>query len=377
MKVSILIDQPSIDLRVFDFLRAELYSKQKDVFIEYHTDPNALCGADKKILFSYMPSHLDHNLDDFDLVFFSNGDETTTVATECLLEHLDHPHAYLLANAWLHQGHALYHKVISCNNDFLITRQYWTNAYFPQYHSHQVAAPTKVTDLFFINGANRSWRHHVIEEIKKQIPTLLCHSSLSDVIHETDDAFWESDQDSAFREYVNTRYSIKRNVSSRYYENSVSFPVPSGVLGLPQGECIIPPGYFITNHYYQYRCVIFPEATWKNNEASPTEKIAKCFFAKTLPWPVGGSKINQIYNALGFRTAWNLLPETLRDYDDENDHIKRHSKMSIAMAWLAEHSEILKSQACQQIIDQNYITFLCNDIDARSVARLQKLLLDQ
>jgi hypothetical protein len=294
-----------------------------------------------------------------------------------LIEHLDHPHAYLLANAWLHQEHALYHKVIPCNNDFLITRQYWTNAYFPQYHSHRVATPTKVTDLFFINGANRSWRHHVMNVIQNQVPALNYHSCLSDVIHETNDAPWESHQDTVFRNYVNTQYEITRNIASRYHESAVSFQLPNSMLGLPQGECIIPLGYFITDHYYQSRCIIFPESNWKNHEASPTEKIAKCFFAKTLPWPIGGSKINQIYNALGFRTAWNLLPEPLQEYDDENDHIERTNKMSLAMAWLAEHREVLQSDAYQHIVDQNYINFLCNDMDARSVLGLQKLLFDK
>lgn len=377
MKIAIYVHQTGVDLRIFDFLRSHLQFSHSNIEINYAQDHSILNEADKKLLFSSMPRQLNQKLDHFDLILLSNADEPTLVATDCLIENLHLDKTRLIANAWLDTNHQLFHKVLPLNNDFLITRQYWTSAFFPQYHSHQATKNQKIKHLMFVNGQNRSWRHHIIEEIKKQIPTMHCHSVLSSVIHETNDAPWESPEDTAFREFVNNRYTIKRNVSWDYYANSTCIKIPPITLGLPQGDCMIPPGYFILDYYYQYKCIVFPESNWKNYEVSPTEKIAKCFFTKTLPWPVGGAKINQLYNSLGFFTAWNLLPDPLRDFDQDSDHIERYQKMVLAIRWLDNHPSVLDSEACYQMLEKNYAQFLCNDMDQRSVTNLRKLVLDQ
>jgi len=378
MKIDIYVDQTGIDLRIFHFLRVHLQSAgYSDTEINCTQDYSILDKSDKRVLFSSMPRQFNQQLEYFDHILLSNADEPTTVATDCLIENLNRDNARLIANAWLDTNHELYHKILPFNNDFLISRQYWTSAFFPQYHAHHTTKNSKTKHLMFINGQNRSWRHHAMEEIKKQIPTMHCHSILSSVIHETNDTPWESPEDQAFREFVNNQYPVSRNAHSDYYEKSILVKIPPITLGMPHGDCLIPPGFFITNFYYQYRCIIFPESNWTNGEASPTEKIAKCFFTKTLPWPVGGAQINQIYNSLGFFTAWNLLPATLQDFDQEINHIERYRKMALAIRWLADHPTVLDSEDCNKMLEKNYVQFLCNDMDLRSVANLQKLLLDQ
>jgi hypothetical protein len=378
MEIFTYVDKPSVDLRIFDFLRSQLFAIGSAISVEYGCDRSKAKNADKKILFSSMPSRVDHDFNEFDLVLFSNADEPTTVATDCLIENLGHPKARLIANAWVHQSHPLSQKILPFNNDFLVSRQYWTNAFFPQYHNHQSKKKyPRTKDFVFVNGQNRSWRQYAMEELLNHVPRLTCHSVLSSIIHETNDAPWETSEDTAFREFTNNRYAIIRNTHTSYYDDSILVKIPSTVVGLPHGDCSIPPGYFIMDLYYQYRCVIFPESNWKNYEASPTEKIAKCFFSKSLPWPVGGAKINQIYNTLGFQTAWNLLPASLQTYDDEVDHVKRYHKMAQALCWLVDNPAVLDSNEYRQILEQNYTYFLCNELDSRSVSNLTTLLIDQ
>lgn len=377
MKISIYVDNESVDLRIFDFLRSHLYQSHPDFSIDYHKDKNLLQASDFKILFSSMPSTLNENLNDFDLVLFSNADEPTTVATETIVNNLNLKNSYLIANAWTNDRHPLKNKILPFCNDMLVTRQYWTSAFFPQYHQHLKNQNTKTKNMIFVNGANRSWRHHAITEIKKLLPEISVHSVWSTVIHETNDAPWESTEDKIFRDHVNFLYPISRNVASTYYENSACIKVPSTAIGLPQGDCFISPGYFIPDFYYIHRCVIFPESSWQNNEVSPTEKAAKCFFTKTLPFPIGGSNINQIYNDLGFSTAWNLLPTELQEYDNEQDHLIRYRVLSKAVKWLHDHPKVFHSQEYRDIINKNYNNFFANDLDLRSVSRLLDLILDQ
>lgn len=359
-----------IGLHVFDLLQASLLQDEK---IKLHLGPldassrcDALVVSSKKELCWDRFTHASK-------IFFCNGDEPTAVANEQIKSHLGDKNTWLICNALLTDDHPLLEHVIFRSNDLTITRQYWTNGIFPMWHENQRhRSTTKSCNFWAINGANRSWRHHVFTNLRKKIPDLDFYSKISTVIHETNDAWWESEHDEFFRSAVNEMYPVSRNVSTSYYDNSTRIVTNSRVIGLPQ-EGFVPPGYSIMPQYWQSKCVIFPESGWQNCELNITEKIAKCFFAKCIPFPVGGAKINQLYNQLGFRTGWNLLPADMQAYDDELDHFKRHALMTEAVEYLYNHPELLDSDHARSIVAENLVNFLTDQSDSFSINQLRNI----
>jgi hypothetical protein len=362
-----------IGFKIFDFLNAACVSV-KDRSISVTFDKNQREYADISILF--VPcSHHRRTIDitGYDLIFLSNNDESLIVSDQFMIDHSGLDQAYIISNSYTTKNHALHKKIILSNYNLLITRQYWTNAIFPQYFQNlKMKSISRDNDFIFINGENRSWRHHCITKIKNQIPDFPVRSTLSNKIHETDDAAWETNEDTMFREMVNTIYPIERNQPTNYYDQSANLTFLSQIDGLPS-EVKIPMGYFILDDYFRYRCILFPETTWLNEELTITEKSLKCFFSRTMPWPIGGAKINQLYNELGFQTAWNLLPVNHKKFDDMLNHKDRTSAMVDAVNWLYQNKQILDSEEYKEIINQNYLQFLSNPIDGIGVEKLKDI----
>jgi hypothetical protein len=355
-------------LAIFDYLHAFFQARnnnRRDFEIEF---VNANEKFEKKqntfdIFYAYLPTihQLNKfNLNLYDVVLFCNSNESLSVASNGI-KNLENKKSYFLTNSYLHKDHHLYDWVIPWSNDLLICKQYWLNPKFPQYFEN--AALVKNTkrnkSLMFINGANRSWRHHCVRELLKLCADIPVKSTLSSVIHETNDAAWESPEDSEFREFVNSKYEIVRNKPTAYYDSSIHVGIDSNhvIDGLPTGSKVIPPGYFILPEYYQYKCIIFPETAWQNDEMNLTEKILKCFYSKTIPWPVGGANINQLFNDHGFMTAWNLLPVEFQSYDLEKNHIKRYKMLAEAVNWVYNNQHVLDSDLAKTIIENNQENF--------------------
>lgn len=362
----------SVGVKIFEFLNSMLQSQESDFKLSISVTINKkkleTNNNTVNILFVSMPKFLTVDVDDYDLVIFSNADEPLTVASDIIVKNIHNKNCYLVANSLLTKNHALYDSVIPCSHDLLICRQYWTNPVYPQYYSN--AKVSKFTrrdkDLLVINGVNRSWRHHFLTLLNKEKNTFPVKSNISkdSVVHETNDAPWETKEDAEFRSKINEMYPISRNVSTSYYEDSIQVGLFSGVEtdGLENRTAKIPPGYFILPEYYQYKCIVFPESGWQNNELSITEKSLKCFYTGCIPWPIGGANINKLYNQIGFKTAWNLLPDNLKEYDQELDHFKRYDKHIKAINWMQHNLHVLSSSAADTIRNENKQQFLDNNI---------------
>ena len=361
---------PCIGLMAFEILRASLWNDKKIKVEISALDPTLPCDG---ILIS---NKVKFDFDQFkhaDKIFFCNADEPLSVANDQIKFGLETSNAWMICNAFVTDDHPLVEKVIGRSNDLMITRQFWTNSLFPLWHDNQKnQSIAKSRNFWAINGENRSWRHHVFTSLRSVIPDLDFHSVISQVIHETNDSWWESEQDLYFRYNVNETYPITRNHSTTYYDNSIKIAITAPTIGLPQ-ECLIPLGYSIMPQYWQSKCVIFPESGWQNGELNVTEKIAKCFFARCLPFPIGGSKINQLYKQLGFWTAWNLLPNEMQIYDDELDHFKRHNLTVMAIKYLYDHPDLLDSDQAKFMISENYVNFLTDKSDLLAVNQLRNI----
>lgn len=315
--------------------------------------------ADLNALYSYMPSNVE--VDKYDLVFFCNGGEPLQVATDYIKQCLELDHCYLMSNSLLTADHKLANKVIWFPHNIKTCRDYWTRDFYPQYFENmQNTKLPRNQGMMVINGQNRSWRHDVfsrLEEIK-------FHNKLSTGVTVTDDAHWETEEDVEYREYVNSVYQAK---NQKYYSNCVPVGVDKkfGMVGL---------GYFIMPEYFTHDCIVFPETSWQNNELAVTEKALKCFYAGSIPFPVGGANINSLYNQIGFSTAWNLLPDLLKVYDSEQNHFRRVQQTVAAIQWLNNNQSVFQTEQCQQMRRQNLIRFLTCSSDYDSVVRLDQVL---
>ena len=370
----------SIGIKVFEFLNSSLRAKHPDLIqniqikiVEKIVKNNK---NDVNVLFVSMPGNIRVNLDDYDLVLFSNADEPLLVSTSFIVKNISKKNCYLVSNSVVTKDHLLYDSIIPMSHDLLVCRQYWVNPVYPQYYCNQTMADStnRNKDLYFINGENRSWRHHFLTLLKKEKINIDIRSNISSelIIHETNDAHWESAEDTEFRSRVNEMYDITRNMPTNYYNNSIQVNFITGEIneGLENKVSVIPPGYFILPEYYQYKCIIFPETTWQNNELAITEKSCKCFYSGAIPWPIGGANINQLYNQLGFKTAWNLLPDNLKDYDQELNHFKRYEKITTAARWLQDNLQVLSTPAAKDISANNKQRFLDHEIFKITADRL-------
>lgn len=125
-------------------------------------------------------------------------------------------------------------------------------------------------------------------------------------------------------------------------------------LGIDNAFGEAPLGYFGMPEYFKYRCVLFPETTWLNNDLTISDKIIKCLIHRSIPWPIGGANINSQCQEVGIQTAWNLLPPQLQCYDSIEDHAVRYQKLAEAVAWASANPEIFVSDQAKEIVESNF-----------------------
>lgn len=305
----------------------------------------------------------------FDLIFLCNGGEPLEVSSPKIKSVLEEPNVYLVANAFLSADHALYHKVVWFPHNIMTCNDYWTRHFYPQYFENaQLTTLDRTGSMIWINGQNRTNRHHFWERLRQTEPSIPSHSGYQANVRVVNNCQWETEHDRSFRQSVNDLYVQAHDIlRSVYYDNSSQIGI-NGKFGK------IPPGYFLLPLYYENRCVIFPESAWINDQLTVTEKALKCFFSGCLAWPVGGANVNVLYNRIGFGTAWNLLPEHLQRYDAQPDHLQRIEGLVQAVQWLWNHPEIMAGQQAQKIVGTNRDRFLTNSAHTDYVDCFDRIL---
>jgi hypothetical protein len=307
----------------------------------------------------------------YDIVLICNGGEPIMVASPIVKTMLNYSNVFLVANSYLTPDHELKHKVICFPYCVQLCRDFWTRHFYPQYFDlYDLKKIKKTNSLYYINGANRTPRQLFIDHLNLLNLDITIKNSLTEQISEIGESQWESSEDTEFRTWVNQHYNEKvliEEYNNPYYDMSVS-------LGIDQKFGTIPPGFFHLPLYFENYCVIFPETTWQNNELCMTEKAIKCFYSECLPLPVGGSKVNQLYNKIGFYTAWNLLPPELQKFDNTVDHKLRYLQLSHAVKWLSENPSVFVSDQYKEMVQQNKINFLTCECDHLTVADFDNII---
>jgi hypothetical protein len=307
----------------------------------------------------------------YDIALICNGGESIGVANPAVKEILNHHNVFLVSNSYLSSDHALENKVVWFPHNVQTCRDYWTRHFYPQYYDlYNFKKIKKINSLYYINGANRTPRQLFIDHLTLLNLDIPIKNSLTEQISEIGESQWESVEDTEFRMWVNQHYVEKVLMEEQhnpYYDMSIK-------IGIDQKFGSIPPGYFHLPLYFENHCVIFPESTWQNNELCITEKAIKCFHSECLPLPVGGSNVNQLYNKVGFYTAWNLLPLELQEFDNITDHKLRYLQLSRAVKWLWDNSEVFFSTQYKEMVQQNKINFLTGDCDYISITKFDNII---
>lgn len=364
----------TISEQMFDCLQAyyqgscgdESFKSPHNIIFNQYSDLN-----DINILISPMPfasGAVDY--DKYDLILFCNGIEHYGIGTDVIRDNLiARDNAYLLTQSRVPEHHPLYHKIIwfSSLNMLPNHRLDQVNYFYPMPYFYKT--PTHHKSMVFINGGNRTWRQHLLNLIKETAPSVDIISNISKLPYDTADAYFESPEDTEFRKYVNR--TIMHNIAPDVIENFYDKSILTG-LGGKFGR--IPLGFFAMKEYQEYRCVIFPETSWLNDDLMMTEKILKCFIYENIPWPVGGANINKYYNEIGYSTAWNLLPKEHQEFDSIIDHCERYVKLAKAIAWASEHPGIFQGTEVEQIKRDNFETIMRFKIGVSIMENIDRII---
>jgi hypothetical protein len=375
IRVHLETDADPASLQLFDFYYAYLQSQNRAS--DYYIDLDIKIGRDLalesdavNIGFYHMPEK-PVATERYDIILIDNDHHHVEVSTQHAYDAWkNHDNCYLLSGGFFNSDFVGREKIISF--PFLVmTRDYFTRPFYPQYFelNSQHTDPRK--NIIYVNGKPQPDREYMLSLLESRVGDVIdIKPSAFDPTAIQFESFFESDQDRKFREFVNLNYrdATKRHSNTRnYYNHTVE-------VGIDQKFGAVPPGFFLIDQYWQYRCVVFPETAWLNNELFVTEKIYKCAVAKTVPWPIGGANIHPMYNEIGFKTAWNLLPPYLQAYTYELDHIRRYELCAEAIRWMGEHPEVLASDQAQDIVEHNHCFFFSTNLDIVSVQQLDEIL---
>jgi hypothetical protein len=309
------------------------------------------------------PTHFDAD-DGFDCTIVDHMQHHLEVCTPTAFELLQtRKKCFILSGSLVPTWHPMHDKII-CTSMIFNTLSYYVRPFNPHYFEKDLCHE-KTQNILYINGQNRANRQYLLDWISKTNPDLPIRNTWS-TIEKCHSSFFESADDTKFRKFVNSKYSVEC-ADHGYYDNNVA-------IGFNQKFGSIPLGFSLIDQYFQSECVIFPETTWLNNNVFLTEKIMKCAIARTIPWPVAGSRINQLYNELGFQTAWNLLPSHLQSWDDEENHFGRIQQMMAAISWMQDHPQIWTSESAQKIRQHNRCAVFSNSFDSKCAIKLHAIL---
>ena len=371
-----LVDGAQRDLtsmQLFDFYYA--YCQFKNKHNNYTADIDIKIGNDLKldptalnIGFYNMPERpVDTSKFDF-VLLNANGIAIDNVTQELHCALVNDDKCYLITTTYVADTHPLRNKLIYFPY-FLHNRDYVNRPFYPQFYEPRNKEKTPGKNLIFINGQNRPHRQYMMDLVDNSQVDI--RMSQYGAVSELNiwGRFCESSEDTAFREFVNKNYKLENTIAPEegYYEQSVK-------VGIDEQYGLVPPGYFPIDEFWDYHCIIWPETSWFNDGIFLTEKISKTSWTKCVPWPVGGANIDVLYNQLGLKTAWNLLPDQLQLYNYELDHVKRYQMCAHAIKWVSENPEILTGPAAQELLENNYNWFFSNQIETIGPQQFDRII---
>lgn len=371
-------------MRIYLQIREDnVCSQLIDAWVAYRQSKNTNYGqdlvlvsdpqhADVRVLFdNFLANTSNVELDCWDLVLAANNGEPVAVGTPHLRELIEHPRVRLITNSFVTPAHVLADKIFCLPHCIMQARTVWTSRFYPQfYENHDMAALVRDQTAVAITGSNYAWRQHFFKILQQQIPDFIVTANITGPVLKIQDSQWESLEDQEFRIKINQQVPQAIDPDpENYWQNKIS-------VGLDAKFGAWHLGYFLMPLYYRSRMVIFAESAWQNNELSITEKSLKCFFAGSLPFPVGGASTNHLYNQLGFGTAWNLLPGHLARFDSMLDHSQRYQQQTQAIRWLIDNRTVFDSDHARELVALNRDRFLDGHAEVLAVRKFSAFMED-
>lgn len=297
----------------------------------------------------------------YDVALYDNCHESFGVKTHGLDQYIGIDKIYMLTASKLHHCHPLYRKNIWYPFFFFVKQGHGGNYFdgnWPHYYDLidlDKNALLNTQGMIFINGTNRSWRNFLVEIIRDAVPDLAMHKSLTKHVVATLDCAFESNADRHFRNIINDRYR-EHFYDDEDYHNPGDIIDTIGIDG-KFGESAR--NLQLIQAYGEFRCIIYPETSWLNNDMQVTEKTVKCFVTRCIPWPIGGMHLHAQMLEVGFHTAWQLLPESLQAFDGIEDHQERHRQMALAIKWLFDNQSVLYGSEVDDLTNKNFYNWHC------------------
>lgn len=371
VKINVKVENEDVGIQIFDELYAYRQSLNEDYTSDWEITFNE-SSADLNILYASMPD-ADINSEGYDIIIFSNGDEPLSVLTETMVEYKDKNNVYFLINGYLTEDHNVYNTVIWHSSDLMLARDLWTRGFYPYFYQNiEKFSMNRSPTIGAINGANRTVRAYFFDNLIKTTNIKPRESIIDQRVINTNISLIESSEDTSFRLYLEQKYAnmISQEAQETHYDHIYNMP-SLGING-KFGEIQI--GYYFTDEFFVDSCIIFPETSWQNNELALTEKAMKCFYAGSLPFPVGGAFTNQLYNKLGFKTSWNLLPKKYQEFDSIINHRTRIKKQVQAVEWLQENNDIFLSDQFVEMTRSNRDNMLLCKPDVISIKQINNII---
>jgi len=361
---------------MFDYYYA--YTQSRNKHNNYQSDCEIKIGKHMPIEpgainigFYHMPRNKVDS-DKFDFLIMDGGHHQLEVCTpEMYRAFVELENCYFLTGAKVVDDYPGADKMLSFPYISII-RDYFTRPFYPQYYDyHNQEVKKNKQNMIYINGINRPHRQYMMDLLQSVVgDAMTIKQNNYSPVSKLNDSFFETNQDKQFRQFVNNYYANQDNIdqiTQDYFDKSIQ-------IGIDNKFGRIAPGFFVIDEYLAYHCVIFPETTWLNDEVWVTEKILKCAITRSIPWPIAGANTDVLYNQLGFKTAWNLLPKQLQSYNHEKDHIARYRMCAESIKWMTEHPEILVSDQAKDLVEHNFNYFFSNTIEAQVAVKLDQIL---
>jgi hypothetical protein len=309
---------------------------------------------------------------DVDLFLLDNNGESLEVSSDLFRElMLGRTDCWLVCGSYVQGDQTWQQRMISWNHNHTMTADAMTRAFYPQYHDVRISRHQRDRSMIYCNGQNRAWRQYWMHLMNQH-----CHIDVRNTLSTTAmpvlHCAWESTEDQLFREWLNGRPWVTELDQPYEWCNAVAIGIEQG--GQPKFGHVLA-GYTMLDLYYQYHCVIYPESSWINDQLFVTEKTFKCLVAGAIPWPISGAGTNRMLDTIGVRTAWHLLPQELRSWDQEQDHRARYRAQSEAVAWAAAHPDIWISAEADQIRAHNRAWFYCNSMNVQGAQCMDRAIM--
>lgn len=308
-------------------------------------------------------------IDKFDLVLLDNGVEPLGICCSTVLYDLitsNRKNILVQCDSTFYHTQKFSDKLISRNAWNDLVRDCYTRPFYPFYYKDRFSSKQR-NGMSYINGRNKSVRNYFLTMLAENSSVPIYNALSGQHVWETMTSFFETPDDTKFRDACNQNCTNEKKQWD-YYDQGFEIGA-NGKFGN------VPPGMYMLDLYYENHCVVYPETTWINNELCITEKSAKCFISGSIPFPIGGANLHQMFSQKGYHTAYHLLPHALRSFDTVLDHEQRMTQQIEAIQWLYEHQEeVFNSAECVNIRKQNYTQFFTSRDSVQAIEKFYNVV---